>query len=68
MRPLPRTRTKAVGSRKGATKSAPERVERPVVVTADGGAFVGGEGVPALVEDVDAAATMAASVATARLA
>ena len=68
MRPLPRARAMAVGGREGATKSAPERFERPVVVTADGGAFVGGEGEAALVEDVDAAATMAASVATTRLA
>ena len=65
---FPRARAMTVGSRKGATKSAPERVDRPVVVTTDGGAFVGGEGIPALVEDVDAAATVTASVATTRLA
>ena len=58
----------AVGGRKDSADRARVEVERPVMVAAYGRTLVPGEEVAALVEDVDAAATVAAPVAAARLA
>jgi hypothetical protein len=58
----------AVGRREDAAEGAREEVKGTIMVTADGGALVRGEGIAAPVKDVKAAAAVAASVAAARLA
>ena len=64
---LPPSRAVAVAEREEAAEGTRHEVQRLVVVAPDGRTLVGGEGEPALVEDVERAAAVPAAVLPARL-